>query len=63
MERNLLSVYLINRQIFLNASRIFASAIEILVSTNFDIVSLIPLLILASLFFYRSKKELSTSLS
>ncbi|QIW22717.1 hypothetical protein EWF20_00055 [Sulfolobus sp. S-194] len=53
IERNLLLPYLINRQIFLNASRILTSLIDIyVINVDIGIIVLIPLLITASVVFY-----------
>ncbi|BFI75956.1 hypothetical protein [Sulfurisphaera ohwakuensis] len=53
IERNLLLPYLINRQIFLNISRIMASLMDIyVVNVDTGIIILIPLLITASVIFY-----------
>ncbi|BFH72089.1 hypothetical protein SJAV_00330 [Sulfurisphaera javensis] len=56
MDRNYLINYLINRQIFLNVSRILSATIDILVFSSFDVISLVPLLLLASIIFYRKRK-------
>ncbi|AWR96886.1 hypothetical protein DFR86_04485 [Acidianus sulfidivorans JP7] len=62
MNRSLLVNFLINRQIFLNSGRIFFSVIEVflgnlLLSEQMAIV--LPALIVASVIFYKGKKEIS----
>jgi len=55
MERNMLSPYLINRQIFLNVSRVSSTVIVSFFDVADGIVFLIPVLVVASVLFLKSK--------
>jgi YQGE family putative transporter len=62
MDRRFLTEYLVNRQIFLNSGRILSSLSEVILSqiSGYEILPLIPLIIIASIIFvrYNSKEKI-----